>query len=502
MLSGRSAALAGSAGLLLAVLLAWTPAFGETLAGDDGHVQATGLALLEAGFTALTILWIVFAALCVYQLQEISGAFHIIRDRLAGLSTDPRMVAILVAWFFALFMEGAAGFGTPVALAAPLLVGLGFGPVQAVAIALLGHAIGVSFGAVGTPVIPQVAATGLSELSIARATATLHALFGWSMLFVVVYFAGRTMATRHADRIWKWALFAASAFLVPYVAIAWFVGPELPTLVGSLIGGAVLVVVLRRSNARRSTADRGVEPVAPPGSGVSGGESVSGVLRAAAPYVVLILLVLGTRLIAPIEDVVRDVTFSWSISDRFSGSFQPLYHPGSLLLLSFIIAGPLQRQPPRVFRQAVWAAARRLAPVSIALVATLGVARLMVHSGMIEELALAAATNMGVFWPIAAPFVGILGAFATGSATSSNILFTEFQASTAQHLDLRLEPMVGAQGFGAAAGNVIAPHNIVAGGATVGLAGQEGAVLRRTVVPCLAYGLLGGIATYVITRWL
>jgi lactate permease len=114
----------------------------------------------------------------------------------------------------------------------------------------------------------------------------------------------------------------------------------------------------------------------------------------------------------------------------------------------------------------------------------------------------AAADNLGVLWPLAAPFVGVLGTFATGSATASNILFTEFQASTADQLDLRLETMVGAQGFGAAAGNVIAPHNIIAGSATVGLKGQEGPILRRTAIPCLIYAAMGGALTFALTRLL
>jgi lactate permease len=497
MLRGLSAAKAGTVGLALALLISWSPGFGDSLSAGDGRVGATAGALAEAAFTALTILWIVFAALCLYHLQDISGAFGTIRDRLASVATDPRIIALLVAWFFALFMEGAAGFGTPVALAAPLLVGLGYKPVEAVAVALLGHAIGVSFGAVGTPVIPQVAATGLSELEIARATASLHGLLGWSMVFVVVFLAGRASGLRANRAIWLWTAGAAAAFLVPYLLVAWFVGPELPTLLGALVGGGVIVLALRRFHTIEDAPAGDAE--ARSGDDNSDGPNV---IRSASPYLVLIVLVLLTRLVSPIEDAARSVVLNWSIDGRFEGSFEPFYHPGTLLLLSFIVAGPIQKQRPEVFRRAVWLAARRVAPVSIALLATLGLARLMVHSGMIESLAFAAADNMGVLWPLAAPLVGILGTFATGSATSSNILFTEFQVSTAAQLDLPLENMVGAQGFGAAAGNVIAPHNIVAGGATVGLKGQEGAVLRRTALPCLGYGLAGGVATFAITRWL
>jgi lactate permease len=130
----------------------------------------------------------------------------------------------------------------------------------------------------------------------------------------------------------------------------------------------------------------------------------------------------------------------------------------------------------------------------------LGLSRLMVHAGMITALAAAAAGLAGGTWPFWAPFVGILGTFVTGSATASNILFTDFQQAMAQHLGLSALAMAGAQGFGAAVGNVIAPHNIIAGGATVGLSGQEGAILQRTLWACVLYTPLGGIMTLWLTR--
>lgn len=125
---------------------------------------------MEAAFITATILWIIGPAICLYNLQKLTGGIDVLSEALGRLSTDRRLAALLVAWFFALFMEGAAGFGTPIALAAPFLVSAGFKPVEAVVLALVGHAVGVSFGAVGTPVIPQVQASDLSALELARAT--------------------------------------------------------------------------------------------------------------------------------------------------------------------------------------------------------------------------------------------------------------------------------------------------------------------------------------------
>jgi lactate permease len=134
---------------------------------------------------------------------------------------------------------------------------------------------------------------------------------------------------------------------------------------------------------------------------------------------------------------------------------------------------------------------RQLGPVVLALVAMVAIARTMSQSGMTTELA-GAAAGAGTAWPLVAPAIGALGPFVTGSATASNILFTELQASTAEAVDRPVLPLLGAQGFGAAVGNIVCPHNVVAAAATVGLSGQEGSVLRRTLPVALVYVALGG----------
>ncbi|NJM05619.1 L-lactate permease [Candidatus Gracilibacteria bacterium] len=150
------AANAGLAGLAAALGLAWFVfGFGTSVYPELGVARATGGALAEATVTALTILWIIVPALLLYQLQLGSGAIDVLRSALGSVSDDTRIIAILVAWFFALFLEGAAGFGTSIALTAPFLIGFGFTPVEALSATLIGHSVGVSFGAVGTPVFAQ-----------------------------------------------------------------------------------------------------------------------------------------------------------------------------------------------------------------------------------------------------------------------------------------------------------------------------------------------------------
>jgi lactate permease len=488
---GWSAARAGVAGLAVALGVAVLGfGYGSAVFPELGPVGAVGGALAEAAFTAAGILWIVFPALCIYQLQTRTGAIEVLRESIERVSADPRILAILVAWFFALFLEGAAGFGTPVALAAPFLVSAGFGRVQAVAIVMVGHAAGVSFGAVGTPVMPQVAVTGIPGWEISRATGIFHALLGWVMLLFLVRWArqGQPGGSPAAGQSWGWIAAAALCFLLPFFALSYWVGPELPTLAGALFGGVAFVVLLR---------------LLPGGSGAGAkqpGGGVGRLLVAASPYLALVALILITRLIPSLREALLAAQWSWVLWEAFRGSIALAYHPGTLLFAAFLLGALLQRASRAQVRASMRAALGQLAAVTVALVAMLALSRVLVHAGMIDTLAAAAAVGAGGAWPLFAPLVGVLGTFVTGSATASNILFTDFQRATATELGLPVTSVLGAQGFGAAVGNIICPHNIIAGGATVGLAGREAEVLRRTLGPCLLYAALGGLLALVLVR--
>jgi lactate permease len=468
-----SAGRAGLAGLALAAVGAHA-AFGF---GDPapvlGPVRAWAGVGAEGAFLALTILWILWPALALHRLQQDSGAIDVLRGGLSRLTSQPGLQALLVGWLLALFFEGAAGFGTPVALAAPILVGLGVAPVQAVVLALLGHAAGVSFGALGTPVLAQVALTGLDAVEIAVRTALLHALLGG----VLMLFFVRTLAADGRAPGAGWALLAAAGFLLPALALAALVGPELATLGGALVGGVLFVMALRWR----------------------GGGTVAGLGRALAPYAVLVVIVVLTRAWAPLAQPLAAVAIEWQLFDRFQSRWQPLVHPGTLLLVALLAGSRIQRLPLRAVGAALGHAARQLVPVTVALLAMLVLSRLMLHAGMIDALQQAAVLGVGAAWPWIAPAVGALGSFVTGSATASNVLFTTLQAQTAAALGLGATAIVAAQGFGAAVGNIVCPHNIVAGAATVGLTGREGEILRRTLLPCLLYLALGGAAVAALT---
>jgi lactate permease len=476
-----SAANAGLVGAACAMLVA---VFGFGHGSDAAGLPAALLGpLAEAGFSALTILWIIFAALTIHEYQNRVGAVVVLGRWLGSFGRDPRLTALFVAWFFALFLEGAAGFGTPVAMAAPLLIGLGFPPLQALLLVLVGHAVGVSFGAVGTPMLPLLAAATHDPRSLSLAIVLLHAIPGAWLAAWVFRNAGRaTVGDGHAQGHGaRWVIAAVLMFFIPFAVLAWQIGPELPTL-----GGALLGMLAFAWFARRTQRGSGVD-------GATDAPEARAVLTATAPYLVVIALILLTRLLAPLREWLTAASVDWSLPGGYGGGVAPLHHPGTLLLLGVLLAAMAGGARRRDVLPAVRQAAARLPRVALALFAVLMMARLMVHAGMIDQLATAAAGSLGTGWLAAAPATGALGSFITGSATASNILFAEFQQATAEAAGLPPLLAAAGQGVGAAIGNIIAPHNIVVGAAAVGIIGAEGLVLRRTLPICAAYVVVAGV---------
>lgn len=489
LIANWSATRAGLAGLVVALAVA----FAGFDFGAAGGFEPLGGVLAEAAFITAGILWILWPVLALHHQQQRNGALDALREGLANLSPRPLPRALLVGWCFALFLEGAAGFGTPVALAAPLLVGLGVPPLQAVVLALLGHSAGVAFGALGTPVATTAAVTGLDADALAWRTALLNlVVVALAMTFCLrlLRSAGHAFDTAEASDGALWAVLAALAFALPATLLATGLGPELPTLGGAMLGGVVLAWALKRAPVRPSHTPVRDDAVA------SGGLAT---WRALTPYVVLVALVMATRMVPPIEETLRGFKLDWRLWDHYEGGMLPLLHPGTPLFAALLIGAMAQRDARRSLGPALAAAARRLLPVALALLTMLCLSRLMLHAGMVTALQAAAADGMGHAWPLLAPALGALGSFVTGSATASNVLFAYLQVQTAEALGLPAAWIAAGQGVGAAIGNVVCPHKVVAGAAAVGLAGREAEILRRTVLPCLVVLLLVGALLLGIT---
>ncbi|WP_062518291.1 L-lactate permease [Demequina gelatinilytica] len=496
-----SAIWAGAAAAVVALAIALTTfAFG-TDAGF-GRVEGVTGVVVSAAWTALTVMLIIGPALGIHHLQQRTGATAAIEAGLARITPDPRVAALLIAWFFTLLIEGAAGFGTPVALSAPFLVAAGFKPVTAVVAAMAGNVAAVPFGAVGTPTLAQAQIVDYEPVDLSWAVSPYMVVTGAVLAIVVARLVGTLIPT--AGPPWRWMAVAYVAFFAPYLLIARFVGPELPSLMGAIVGAGVFIAVVRAVVMRRArahallspaeeAAEREVEHAADSAEATEAHRM--GLLAATAPYAILVALVLLTRLVPPIKAGSQSWDVTWSLfGGAFGDGIQPLYHPGPLLLVAFLGGALWQRASRSEVGGAFSVATRQVVPVFAALTAMVTVAYTMSDSGMTTQLAVAAA-GTGAVWPLLSPFVGALGTFMTGSATSSNILFTDFQDLTATEAGLSPLPLLGAQGAGAAIGNAICPHNIIAAAATVGLAGREGELLKGTLPPAMiTLVVTGGMA--------
>lgn len=510
------------------------------------RVPATRIAAatVQGLVITLDILYIIFGALLLLKTLEYSGGVATIRAGFTRLSADRRVQVIIIAWLFGSFIEGASGFGTPAAIVGPLLVALGFPPLAAVIIGMMIQSTPVTFGAVGTPVLvgitggletveitQQLAAVGLTfdeyRRSIAAQAAAIHGVAGTFMplLMIVILnrFFGRDRSWRIELRIVPLAITGGLLFTLPYVLTAVFLGPEFPSLLGSLVGLASFTLLVRKrilvpashwdfpptSQWPAMWSGTRAPPLAV-GSAAQPGSTMR-LWLAWLPYVLLAALLVVTRLPQfPVGRTLRSaIELTWSniFGTGISATTAPLYLPGTILLVVVVCTVFLHSMPIAALRSAVTDAARVLISAGFALVFAVPMVRVYINSGVNAHdlpsmpIALAewSASLFGAVWPLVAPSIGALGAFIAGSNTVSNLMFSLFQHSVAERLNLPGSTIVALQAVGAAAGNMIAIHNVVAAAATVGLLGLEGAVLRRTILPTLYYVIVAGSVGLVLT---
>lgn len=487
-----------------------------------------------------TLMWIIFGAIALLTTLRESGALAVIRHSFLSVSPDRRVQAIIVAWLFGSFIEGAAGFGTPAAICAPLLLALGFPAMAACTVALIIQSTPVTFGAVGTPilvgmgksldagVLEAAAAAGMTKdvllHRIGIFAAIPHAIAGTfiplAMVCVMTRFFGAARTFREGLGVWKFALFAGLAFTVPYLTLAVFLGPEFPSLLGALIGLAVVVPAARRGFLLKKVVPWDFPPrddweTQWSGSIAATSEDKPGPMalwRAWLPYLLVAVLLVLTRWPAlPVlhlkERLTSDaVTLSWQniLGVKTISESVPILHlPGTIFMLVSLSTWWLHGMQPGRLTAAWREAARLLARPALALVFAVALVRVFIDSGLNDAspqlasmplvLAEATADLAGKTWPFFAPIIGALGAFVAGSNTVSDLMFALFQYGVADRAGVPHLVILGLQAYGGAAGNMITVHNVVAAGATVGLVGTEGALIRKTILPMAAYTLVGGV---------
>ena len=490
---------AGLVGWVVGLAIAWLR-FGAGL-------KVLFYSQVQALLLSLFVLYIIWMALVLYRVVDEAGAIAVTGQGISRLTGDRTMQLLLRAWGFSSFLQGVAAFGVPIAVVAPLLIGLGFQPLVAVASVAIGHSWSVTFGSMSSSFQTLMAATNLPGKNLAPWSAALLgvACLGCGLGTVWVYRGWRSV--RHGAP----ALLLMTAVMVT-VQTALAVG-GLWTLAGFVAGLAglaagALIARLPRYQQRAPEGPPADNPCLPPAL-----PSLS--LRLALiPYVILFIVVAAAQLWPWLNQILNQVkiqvrlpevttSYGWTTPAKGSQAISIFGHAGALLayvsLVSFLLFRRTGHYSPRVVGRIVRQTVRSAVPSSIGIATMVGFAVAMEYSGMTYVLAQGLGRVAGAAYPLVAPFIGLLGAFMTGSNTNSNAVFASLQQQAAAVLGINALIVLGAQTTGGALGSMIAPAKVILGCSTAGLPRQEGDVLKKTLPPALVItGVIGVLALLAV----
>ncbi len=503
-----------------------------------GRVTAS---ILQGLIITVSVLWIIFGAIVLLNTLKYTGAIQIIRMGFTRVSPDRRIQAIIIAWCFGTFIEGASGFGTPAAIAAPLMVAIGFPALAAVLMGMMIQSTAVSFGAVGTPIIigvnkgldtTAISATLQTQGSsweqfiqlITTEVAIIHGIVGTFMPLLMVVmltrFFGKNKSWKEGLEIFPFALFAGLTFTIPYALTGIFLGPEFPSLLGGLVSMTIVVNAAKRGLFMPKTVwdfpkksewlEGWAGNLEIKNDDTSVNKNLSPVI-AWIPYLIVAALLVCSRVFVDFKAMLTGVTLNFT--DIFgevgiNAGFSPLYLPGGILIVGALAALMMQGEKGKklsIFSKATGDSFKTIMGAGFVLVFTIPMVRLFINSSVnlagLPSMPVAGAELFafifGDAFPLISPTIGALGAFIAGSNTVSNMMFSQFQYEAALTLGITPALMVATQAVGAAAGNMVAIHNVVAASATVGLLGQEGATLRKTILPTLYYVITAGVIALI-----
>ena len=469
---------------------------------------ALASALHGALYGLFPICWIILGAVFLFNVTVKSGHFEIIKNFMASITPDRRLQALLIAFSFGAFLEGAAGFGAPVAISAAMLVGLGFNPLYAAGLCLIANTAPVAFGSVGTPIIMASRVSDIPEMAISQMVGrTLPILSVVVPFYLVVLMSGM-----------KRSMEVLPAIIVSGVSFAFFqwfaanyIGPMLPDVLAGIASIFCLMILLkywkpqavwRFSEEPQQTLDSTLR------------YSVGQVMRAWSPFIIMTLFIIAWGL-DPVKSALNSIGILKFDIPGLSAILKPdgtqlvtkpfelnyLSAPGTALLFTSVIAVPLLGVTYREAATIYLATLKQLMFSIITVACVVGFAFIANYSGMSIAMAVALAST-GVLFPFFSPVLGWLGVFLTGSDTSSNALFCKLQYSSAEALGVDPVVTVSANASGGVTGKMISPQSIAIGAAAVGLVGKESDLFRFTVkhsfIMLLVICLLTSAQAYVI----
>ncbi|MGD2251304.1 MAG: L-lactate permease [Anaerolineales bacterium] len=463
------ASKAGPVGWLVAVAIA--------MARFGVGIEMLALAQAKALLLTVDVLLIVWSAFMLYQVSDEAGGIRTLGAALPRLTIDRAMQALLIGWAFASFLQGVGGFGVPVAITAPLLIGIGFSPLPAMIIASIGHAWSVTFGSLASSFQALMASTGVAGELIAAPAGILLGLAGIASGYMVAHAADGKQAIR---RLALPILIMGIAMTGTQYALAtsgyWNMAGFAGGMAGLLVG-VILAQVMNRNAAEARTPAPGRRAV----------------LLALSGYGMLIAVTLLVQMVPPVRQFLGQVTLRVAFPEMVTGlGFStpagmgreiPIFrHAGAMLVYASLAAYGISwftgLYKPGSAGRILSKTVRGVIPSSVGIAALVAMAVVMAHAGMTDVLARGLANSVGALFPLASPWIGALGALMTGSNTNSNVVFAMLQRRTAELLGHSIPLILAAQTAGGAIGSVIAPTKIIVGSTTAGMAGREGSVLR------------------------
>jgi lactate permease len=484
-----SAARAGAAGYLSGMLIgvAYFGATPELLA--YAHVKAL--------LFSVDVLMIIWAAFLLYRVADEAGAIRTIGKALPSLTPDRGLQALIIGWVFASFLQGVGGFGVPVAVTAPLLVGIGLDPLAAVVVPSIGHGWAVTFGSMGSSFQALMAATGISQAELGPPAALFLSLTCPVIgLMIAHYLEGWGGVGRLLPAALVWGIVMGGMQLLVVRAGAWNIGAFIAGMAGLL---ATPVIVRLYAGKKERTQE----------GGKIGSRSF---LVAISGYAILILVTLLVEVVPAVKQLLSVVVIRIPFPEIQSaqGFITPagtgrqinlFAHIGMVLFYSAILAylgyRAFGQYQSGSIRRILNGTLDRVIPSSISIVSMISLAQVMELSGMTDTLARGLAEGVGALYPLFAPWIGALGAFVTGSNTNSNVVFGALQLHTANLLDYPATIILAAQTAGAALASITAPAKVVVGCSTVEMTGKEGEVLRRLAKYALFLVLLVSLMAYL-----
>jgi len=485
------ASRAGGVGYLAALLIAWIW-FGINL-------ETLAYAHAKAVFLIMDVLLIIWTAFLLYRVVAEAGGIEILSTTLPHLTGDKGMQALLIGWIFASFLQGVGGFGVPTAVIAPILVGLGFSPLNAVVIPSLGHTWAVTFGSLGASFNAMMAATGLDWEVLAPSAGIFLGITGLLVGIAVAWVVGGWKTFR---RLWFPILaIALGMSTAQYLTVnlgLWNIGGLMGGTVGLIVG---IPLAWRYHGKENST----------------GKINWRDLLISLAGYGVLVLLTLVIQLVPPVKVFLSQVKLGFTFPETITangfivpaGPGRQLYifrHAGMILLVSslaaFLIFKKTGWYKEGALGRIVNSNGSRVIGSSVGITSIVMMAVIMQHAGMTDTLAQGFSNTIGWFYPAAAPWLGALGAVMTGSNANSNLVFSALQLRTAEILGLPAAIILAAQTTGGALGSVAAPTKVIVGASTAGMEGKEGDILRKLLpiicILLLTISLITVLAVYLL----